>query len=183
MSIPITGFVLHIIRERVENRGSGSAKRYRTVGRYQCFMDGTLLSSAIMSGATAEPRGPGDNGNTGKTHSRRIEAGTYQLGTHSGARYGTFNYAFTSKKPALYVHDTNKRTYILVHPGNRFKSSVGCINLTGSLINTADNISPVVSANRLDSLIKTMDAALGSRFPNSGAKRIQDAWIVIEGEP
>lgn len=183
MSIPQQGFVLHIIRERVDTRGSASGKRYRTVGRYQCYMDGVTLSSDIMSGATAEPRGPGNNGGAGKARALRIEAGTYQLGTHAGARYGTFGYAYSNKKPAIYVHDTNQRTYILVHPGKGFKSSVGCINLTGSLVDAADNISPVVSANRVDSLIKTMDAALGSRFPNSGARRINDAWIVIEGEP
>ena len=182
MSIPDKGFVIRIVRERSETRGSGNGKRYRTVGKYECYFNGERLEDDKLSGATAEPRGPGDNTHTGVSKALRIAAGTYQLGTHSGSRYATF-YAGTNKKPAIYVHDTHKRTFILIHPGNGFKASVGCINLTGSLIGPNDDISSTVSRDRVVRFIDAMRNKLGSDFPPSGVKRIQNAWVVIEGEP
>lgn len=183
MSVPGTGFVLRVIRERNEKRGADSGARYRTVGRYECYYNGQRLSDdPRLSGATAEPRGPGDNTVTGRKNARRIAAGQYPLGTHNGTNYATF-FAGTDKRPAIYVHDTADRSAILIHPGASFKSSVGCINLTGSLVNPQDNISPRVSHDRVVALISAMQARLQDRFPSSGRRRIRDAWLVVEGEP
>ena len=183
MPIPGSGFVMAIKRLRTDRRGSGSGARYRTVGTYECYMDGVLLGDALLSGAIAEPRGPGDNSQTGVIYGRRIAAGTYQFGTHSGPRYATFNYDANGKKPALYVHDTDERDAILVHPGSGFKSTIGCINPTGSLTDADDDISASVSRTRVIALIDMMKASLGSRFPTSGVRRIADAWLYVEGEP
>ena len=182
MTIPDKGFVIRIVRDRSESRGTGSGTRYRTVGRYECYFDGDLLDDELLAGATAEPRGPGDNSQTGVNRGSRIEAGTYQLGTHDGGRYATF-YTGTNRKPALYVHDTDVRTFILIHPGSGFKASIGCINPTGSLTDPDDNISSTVSHARVVHLITTMRQKLGADFPSSGVKRIKNAWLVMEGEP
>ena len=185
MTIPSDGFVVHIIRDRNEQRGSGSTKRYRTVGHYQCYMKGVAVSAPDMSGASVEPRGPGNNQKKGKNLGLRIEQGTYRLGTHgfAGAKYGTFNYHKNKKpRPGLYVHDTDLRTAILIHVGRGFKSTVGCINLTGSIVGPHDDIGPNTSFGRLDALIKYMAQTIPG-FPGTGGVLIDKAWLVIEGEP
>lgn len=183
MSIPKTGFVLRVIRERTEEKGSGSGKRYRTVGRYECYWNGSLISDPDMSGATVEPRGPGSNKKKGVNKSLRIEEGTYQLGTHVGTKYASINYKKSSRpRPGIYVFDTDKRKYILVHRGIGFKASIGCINLTGSIVDVNDNIGPNTSYARMDALISFMDAKLDD-FTASAKKRAANAWLVVEGEP
>lgn len=185
MTIPSTGFVIQINRDRNERRRVGDGFRYRTVGSYKCYMNGVLISSPKLRGATVEPRGPGNNQRTGKNRGLRIEAGTYPLGTHGfpGSRYHTFNYRNDrSPRPGVYVHDTAVRTAILIHRGKGFKASVGCINLTGSITDPSDDISSTVSFGRLDAFIKSMREKLDD-FPDDPGERIKNAWLVIVGEP
>ncbi|MDA4845831.1 DUF5675 family protein [Hoeflea poritis] len=148
-------------------------------------MDGTLVNAPDMRGATVEPRGPGNNGKTGVNRGLRIEEGMYPLGTHGfpGSKYHTFNY-FKNKRPrpGVYVHETNKRTAILIHQGSGFKASVGCINLTGSIVGPHDNIGPNTSHQRMRAFIDFMEGSLKD-FPGGPGERIKDAWLVIDGEP
>ena len=170
-------------RERVETKGQGNGIRYRTVGSYQCYRDGVPISDPELAGASVEPRGPGDNGTTGKAKARRIEEGTYPLGTHFGTKYAISNYNKWDKpRPGVYVHDTNERSAILIHMGNGFKASIGCINLTGSIVGPHDMIGPNTSFARMDALIKYLKSS-HSGYPSDGSGRIADAWLVIEGEP
>ena len=185
MILPDKGFVIHVIRERNEERGSGNTKRFRTIGRCRCLLDGKPLQSDLLSGATVEPRGPGNNGTTGVNRGLRIEAGTYPLGTHGfpGSRYNTFDYRkYEKPRPGIYVHDTGKRTAILIHKGIGFKGSVGCINLTGSIAGPDDDIGSNTIFGRLDAFIEAMKNRLPV-FPKEGGKHIMDAWLAIDGEP
>ena len=52
------------------------------VGRFSCYWNKKRLGNDDLSGASVEPRGPGDNGQSGVNNARRIEEGIYQLGTH-----------------------------------------------------------------------------------------------------
>lgn len=185
MTIPDTGFVIHIKRERNEKRAVGNGYRYRTVGSYSCYMDGKKVAAPNLSGATVEPRGPGNNGQTGVNRGLRIEAGTYPLGTHGfpGAKYHTFGYRKNQKpRPGVYVHDTDVRTAILIHMGRGFKASVGCINLTGEITGPDDNIGPNTSFRHMDAFIEFMKRELAG-FPSQPGRRIANAWLVIDGEP
>ncbi len=179
MAIPSTGFVIHVKRLRTEKRGSGSGTRYRTVGEYACYFNGSRLTAPDLSGATVEPRGPGDNSSTGRTYGRCIEPGKYQLGTHDGTKYDTFGYKKNARpRPGIYVHDTQDRTAILIHMGSGFKASVGCINITGSIVGPHDDIGPNTSFARMEAFINAMKSRVPG-FPSSGARRLQDAWLVI----
>ena len=185
MVIPSNGFTVLVTRLRNERRRTQGGFRYRTVGRYQCYMDGNLIDDANLRGASVEPRGPGNNQQTGVNRGLRIEAGTYQLGTHGfrGAEYHTFNYHNDSKpRPGVYVHDTGRRSAILIHRGTGFKASVGCLNLTGSISGVNDDISPSVSFRRMDALIAFMKNSIAG-FPDRAGRRIRDARLVIENEP
>lgn len=185
MTVPSKGFAIVVIRERVETRGVGYGKRYRTVGRYKCYMDGKEVQADAMSGATVEPRGLGNNGNTGASKGLRIEEGTYPLGTHGfpGSKYHTFGYRSDKKpRPGVYVHETDERTAILIHRGVGFKSTVGCINLTGSIVGPSDDIGPNTSFKHMDTLIEYMKTNV-SAFPNDPGELIEEAWLIVEGEP
>ncbi len=185
MTIPSSGFTILVNRLRVEQRGSGSGKRYRTVGDYSCYMNGALINDPNLQGASVEPRGPGDNSSTGVTYARRIKAGKYPLGSHgfAGAKYSSFNYRKSSRPyPGLYVRRTNKRTAILIHMGSGFKASVGCLNFTGSIAGPNDMIGRNTSFARMDYLINYMKAHVPG-FPNTGGAPIPGANLVIVGEP
>lgn len=183
MPFPTSGFVLKIIRERVEQRGTGAGARHRTVGSYECYMNNVRLSASILSGATAEPRGQGDKPLNVASDTCRVNAGTYPLGTHAGPRYTTFGYSTGAKRPALHVRDAKQQNLVLIQPGHGFRSGAGCINLTDSLVSPLDDVSSSISQDRLDTLIKYLKTSLDTRFPASGAQVIEDAWLVIEGSP
>ena len=185
MTVPNKGFVIHLVRLRNEQRKISSRTYYRTVGEYRCYYNGALLNDEELQGASAEPRGPGDNSATGKNRGRRIEAGTYPLGTHGfpGSKYHTFKYNKHKKPfPGIYVHDTNVRIAILIHRGVGFKASVGCINLTKSLVGPHDDVGANNSFKHVDALIKYMAENLPD-FPKTPGKRIPNARLIVEGEP
>lgn len=183
MPIPTSGFVLKITRERVEQRGTGSNARYRTIGSYECYMNNVRLSASIFSGTTVEPQGPGDISANGSSDACRVETGTYPLGSHAGSRYATFGYSTSTKMPALHVRDMKQQRLVLIRPGDGFRSGAGCINLTDNLAGPCDNISNSISQDRLDTVIKYMKTSLDTRFPASGARAIEDAWLVVTGSP
>jgi hypothetical protein len=184
MPISGQGWELHIIRESVQRRGSDG--RRRTVGRYQVFHDGVAQTGDGMKGMTAESKGPGAN--KPAKNGKRVEAGRYPVSTHEPGRYATWGYKESESpgakpKPAFELDDTGKRTEILVHPGQNFLSSVGCINLCTSLPSAGEPITYSMSRKRVIALIEDMKRFLGTDFPGRNGKRIPKAFVVIDGEP
>ena len=88
-----------------------------------------------------------------------------------------------SPKPGFELKDTGDRYEILLHPGHRYLSSIGCINPCTSLPDANEEISYAGSRRRVISLIEDMKAYVGSDFPRRNGKIIPRAFIVIDGEP
>jgi hypothetical protein len=175
------GFVLHLRRLRTELR---PGKQFaRTVSEYQAFYDRQRLPG--LEGVAFERQGPGDNGGSGSKYHRRIAAGTYPLLTQDGSNYRTIGYQTGGEhpRPALLVGETGQRVAILVHPGNAYLSSIGCINLSKPLGGAADDMSYGESQLHVVAMINAMRVELGAGFPQRNGCRITRAWLVIEGEP
>lgn len=184
MPIQHSGWELHIVRNS-EQRRSSDGKR-RTVGRYQVFHDGVAQTGAGLSGTVAETRGPGKNAPAG--NNRRIEVGRYPLFTQDGVKYVTIGFKNSesptaSPKPGLLLEETDERVGILIHPGNGFLSSIGCINPCTSLPNAAEQIDYAPSRRRVIAIINDLKAFAGIGFPTSNGHRIPLAFVVIDGEP
>jgi hypothetical protein len=180
MPIQKSGWELLVTRIRVDNR---NGKR-RTIGKYEVFHDGSLVSG--LSGMCAETRGPGDNSKVG--NNRRIESGRYPLRTQKGKKYVTIGYKDSTSitqipRPGLDVGGTNKRVGILIHPGRGFLSSIGCINPARSLPRAGTDIDFVDSRTRVIAIIDDMKSYLGSSFPSRNGRPIPKASLVIDGEP
>ena len=140
-----------------------------------------------MHGMFAETRGPGDNSRSG-IGKRRVEEGVYPLATQDGGKYSTWNYTSNGspsalRRPALELTHTNRRAEILIHPGQGFVWSIGCINPCTRLPNAAEPITFSNSRRRVISLIENLKAYLGNRFPSRDGRPIPDAHVVIDGEP
>ena len=75
------------------------------------------------------------------------------------------------------------RTDILIHPGDGFLSSIGCINLCTSLPNANEPIDYAPSRKRVLAVLDDLKAFLGNAFPNKNGKLIPNAFLVIDGEP
>jgi hypothetical protein len=71
----------------------------------------------------------------------------------------------------------------LIHPGQGFLASVGCINPCTSLPNAAETIDFVPSRKRVIAIINNLKAFAGANFPTQNGKRIPNAFVVIDGEP
>jgi hypothetical protein len=184
MPISGQGWELHIVRGIVQRRASDG--RRRTVGRYQVFHDGVAQTGDGMKGTTAESKGPGANKPAG--NGKRVEAGRYPISTQEPGRYATLGFKNSESpsavpKPGFELNDTGKRSEILVHPGQKFLSSVGCINLCTSLPNASEPITYSMSRKRVIALIDDMKRFLGTDFPGKNGKRIPKAFVVIDGEP
>jgi hypothetical protein len=184
--MPITGegWEFHIVRQKEQARPSDGKRR--TVGKYQVFHSGVAQTGAGMKGTVAETRGPGANAPAG--NNRRVEAGRYPLFTQDGTKYVTFGFhqseaTNVSPKPGIELKSTGQRSEILIHPGQGFLSSIGCINPCTSLPNAGEPITYAGSRKRVIAIIEDMKAFLGSRFPSRNGKRIPDAFAVIDGEP
>jgi hypothetical protein len=164
---------MHIVREKEQRRASDGKRR--TVGKYQVFHDGVAQSGPSMSGTVAESRGPGANKPRG--NGKRVEEGRYPLATQDSE-------SETAKpKPGFELTSTGQRAEILVHPGRGFLASVGCINPCTSLPKATELITYAPSRKRVIALIEDMKAFLGSDFPTKNGKKINRAFVVIDGEP
>ena len=177
--IPTVGFCILLKRIRQETRASKGFAR--TIGEYQCYWNGDKIEG--LSGQMVERGGPGDNTTrVGDNRDLRIEAGSYRLSVHHGTSYRTNGYKATGKpKPALLLEDTNERTYILIHPGSAYLSSVGCINPSNGLTSAKSNIKFADSRGRTIAIIDELKKRMGTKFPSSGV--IPNAVIKIKGEP
>ena len=184
MPITASGWEMHIVRKSEQRRASDG--KVRTVGTYQIFHDGVAQTGTGMKGMVAETRGPGANAPAG--NNRRIEEGQYPISTQDGAKYVTIGYklsesATAKPKPGIELNSTGKRSEILIHPGQGFLASVGCINPCTSLPNAGVTIDFAPSRKRVIAIIEDLKAFLGSGFPTKNGKKIPRALIVIEGEP
>jgi hypothetical protein len=185
MALTNSGWEMQIIRKSVQTRSSGRA-RVRTVGTYQIFHEGVAQTGFAMKGTVAESPGPGDNAVAG--NKKRVEAGNYPISTQDGEKYKTFGYTNSEApnvgpKPGIELNKTGRRSEILIHPGQAFLASVGCINPCTSLPNAAEMIDYAPSRKRVIAIIEDLRAFLGSDFPTRNGRKIPRAQIVIEGEP
>ena len=184
MPITKSGWEFHIVRKSEQRRASDGKRR--TVGRYQVFHDGIAQTALRLSGTVAETRGPGANRPAG--NNRRVEEGRYPLFTQDGEKYVTIGYkesesTFARPKPGLELKETDQRSEILIHPGQGFLASIGCINPCTSLPNAAEMIDFVPSRKRVIAIIDDLKAFAGGAFPTKNGKRIPNAFVVIDGEP
>jgi hypothetical protein len=134
----------------------------------------------------AETKGPGSNRPAG--NGLRVEEGIYPLWTQDGTKYDTWGYADSTDpdvtpRPGLELKDTGQRQEILIHPGQGFLASVGCINPCSSLPNGSELINYAGSRQRVIDLIEDLKTYLGAKFPSTNGKEIPDAFAVIDGEP
>ena len=174
------GWEMRVERRAEQTRGG----LRRTVGRYRIFHDGAPCRGLV--GWTAEAPGPGDNRTP--DNGRRIEAGAYPLTASLSDNYATLGYLLSDKpgrspKPCLGVGDTGARTWILVHPGDGFRISTGCINLAGELPSGETDIGFCDSRDRVVALIADLRAYLGPAFPRENGRGLLGARLVITGEP
>lgn len=184
--MPITGNGWEMLITRNKEQKSPTTGRRRMVGKYQVFHDGKAQSGKHMSGTTAESKGPGANKPVG--NGLRVELGAYPLATQAGVNYVTIGYSkgttpASKPKPGILLQKTGKRVAILIHPGNGFLASIGCINLCTSLPNGSEPIDYAPSRERVIAVIDDMKAFIGGKFPKSNGKGIPGASVVIEGEP
>lgn len=184
--MPITGqgWEFHIIRREEQKRVSDG--RRRTVGTYKVFHDGVAQIGSDFNGMVAEAKGPGANSPAG--NGRRIKQGRYPMATQDGTKYDTWGYQPSDDpdvepKPGLELTNTGNRSEILIHPGQGFLSSIGCINPCTNLPNAGVTIDYVGSRQRVIAIIENMKAFLGKEFPKTNGKKIPRAFVVIDGEP
>ena len=176
------GWEMHIIREEVQRNGDDE----RTVGYYRVYHDGVPQNGSDMSGMVAEAKGPGAN--SPANNGRRIKAGNYPVRTQNGTVYVTWNYDESESrdakpKPGFELRNTGERSEILIHPGQDFLRSVGCINPCTSLPNGDEMITYASSRRRVIALIEDMKSYIGEGFPKRNGQRISGALVVIDGEP
>lgn len=184
MPIKNEGWEFHIIRHS-EQRRSTDGKR-RTIGTYQVFHDGVRQTGAGLSGTVAETRGPGANRPAG--NNRRIESGRYPVFTQDGSKYVTHGFSTSESttakpKPGLELKSTGERSEILIHPGQGFLSSIGCINPCTILPQASEMIDYVPSRKRVIAIIEDLKAFAGDGFPATNGKRVPNAFVVVDGEP
>jgi hypothetical protein len=159
-------------------------RRTRTVGSYQVFRDGVAATEPLLSGTTAETRGPGSN-DASAIRKRCIAPGRYPLVTSGGPKYLTTGYRLDllirDPLPGIELSNTGARSAIIIHPGkNAFLSSVGCINPCTRLPTPAERIDYAGSRDRVIALINDMAAFLGG-IPGRGDRPIPNAFAVILG--
>jgi hypothetical protein len=184
MPIKNEGWEFHIIRNS-EQRHITSNKR-RTVGTYQVFHNGVKQTGPGLSGTVAETQGPGAN--RPARNNRRIEPGRYPLFTQGGTKYVTHNFSTSESptaqpKPGLELKGTDQRSEILIHPGQGFLASIGCINPCTRLPQPSEMIDYVPSRKRMIAIIDDLKAFAGANFPATNGKRIPNAFVVVDGEP
>ncbi|WP_201863200.1 glucosaminidase domain-containing protein [Microvirga soli] len=186
----VVGVVLQIRRLRAEKR---RGKGERTASMYQLFVDGRPVDG--VAGMVLEPRGPGDNSPIGVQLHTRIKEGTYPLLTHAGSRhlagvtkFKTIGFTTSAEAgappmPAIRVGNTKSRTGILLHPGDGYLWSIGCLNPTQQLTDATGNMSYADSRERVIDIVEALRGALANHFPNGNNETIRNATLEVIGEP
>ncbi|WP_223531827.1 hypothetical protein [Pseudomonas sp. GL-RE-20] len=122
------------------------------MGEYQISHDGVKQVGAGLSGTIAETRGSGANRPAKNNH--RVEQGHYPLFIQAGTKYVSIGYKDSEStrvihKPGLELKETDERSEILIHPGQGFLTSIGCINPCTSLPDADEMIDFVPSRKRV----------------------------------
>ena len=163
----------------VTANGARSANiRYSTTG-----------SSRRVEVSQARSRKPVDLARTNLLGTIAVSrTGRYPLFTQDGTKYVTIGYKDSEStsakpKPGLELKATGQRSEILIHPGQGFLASIGCINPCTSLPNAAEMIDFVPSRKRVIAIIDDLKAFTDRTFPATNGKRIPNAFVVIDGEP
>jgi|SRR6516164_662522 hypothetical protein len=180
--IPSTGFCILLQRVRQEKRSNKSYPR--TVGNYTCYWNGAELAG--LSGQMVERGGPGDNtAKVGKARHLRIREATYRLSTHDSEKFRTAGYSSGRRnpKPGILLQDTDERSGIVIHPGDDYLWSIGCLNPGFNLTNANSSVEFQDSRARVIAIIEAMKTKIGARFPGRGEATIPNAIIMIVGEP
>jgi hypothetical protein len=158
--LPTTGFCISLRRIRQEQRPT---KAYpRTVGDYTCYWNGVILAG--LDGQIVEQGGPGDNSaKVGTRKHLRVKEGTYSLSTHDSEKYKTSGYSSGRRtpKPAILLAHTGDRVGILVHPGEDYLWSIGCLNPCSNLRDADFRMDFNDSRARVVAIIETMKAPTG----------------------
>jgi N-acetylmuramoyl-L-alanine amidase len=188
---PTGQVVIRLERMRSERRRGMSHDR--TVSRYHVLVDGQPVPG--FTGMAVERQGPGDNSLEGRYNERRVRAGVYTLYTQHGSatrngvtKYKTYGYTSDPSvgsvpRPSIRLDGTGRREGILIHPGDDYVWSVGCINLSAPFDDASFRLDWQDSRNRVIALIDLLRQRLGSRFPGSNNQLIKDSVIEIVGEP
>ena len=179
--VPADGWTIAVQRQREEYRPGEGFRR--TVGTYQVYRNGVAVTG--LSGWTVERQGPGNNGRIGKNEHRCIASGLYPLNSHASAKYRTqaFQTNGDHPRPALEVGNTDQRDGILIHPADGYASTIGCINLSGPLLNENADIALSESLRQVIALIADLKAYKGGALPGSDATAIGAAWLVVNDRP
>ena len=164
--VPATGWTFFVQRLREEYRSGKSF--VRTVGTYQVFHDGVAVAG--LGGMTVERQGPGDDSATGTAEHRCIVARTYPLRSHDTVDYATVGFETDGEhpRPAIGVGDTDFRTGILIHPAEGYGSTIGCINLSGTLHDATSDFTLADSTARVIAVIQDLQQASGGHLPSDG---------------
>ncbi|MEO8927531.1 MAG: hypothetical protein ABI306_10265 [Caulobacteraceae bacterium] len=179
----ITGQGWELLVERLGLHAAGSVTR--TYGRYQLFRNGV---AADPRGHMCECPGPGDNAVEGS--GLRIAPGRYPLWTQFG-RFRTIGYRDSATPPgadpmpALRLEETGNRVAILIHPGHPptpYLSSVGCLNPIKALA-AGEPMDFADSRDRVIAMIDDLRAFSPGAFASATGTRIENAWVIIVGEP
>lgn len=132
--------------------------------------------------------GPGDNTTAvGDKRNLRIDEDTYRLSIHAGTRYKTYGYNEQTPSyeacpnPGHLLTDIRERTYILIHPGEDYVKSVGCLNPASGLTDADSAINFAQGRSAVIAIINAIKSRLGEKFRKAGV--IPSARIVVEGEP
>lgn len=182
MDIVGSGWEMLVVRKSVHRFGS----RKRTYGTYQVYLDGQAIVE--LAGHICESIGPGNNQQAG--NGKRIEPGRYPLWTQFG-RYRTIGFSKdgvepgATPMPGILVGGTARRTGILIHPGHPptlYLSSVGCLNPTAAL--TPDQTMEYFDSRaRIIALIDSLRAFFPKAFEVEVKSRIENAFLIVQGEP
>ena len=175
---------LHCL-DRIRTERRPGAAFDRTVSRYQAYFNRAPI--AEISGMAVERQGPGDNGPTGVSQHRCLAAGTYPLFTHASGdtnKYRTIGYSTPANIkarpwPCVGVEDTGSRSGILIHCAAGYLMSIGCINLTSSVVNAQTDLLFADSWSRVTALIDSIRSHLAGNFPNNNNVRLPGTSLVI----
>jgi hypothetical protein len=112
-----------------------------------------------------------------------VDAGRHEFKTIKYKKTPAAETSFAIRpRPGIELNETGARAEILIHPGQNFLSSIGCINLTKNLADGKKEMNFPESRRRVIAVIDDMAKFLDDKFPKSDGKRIPDAFVVIDEE-
>ena len=122
-------------------------------------------------------------GRFGVEDHRCIERGSYPLRGHVTENYAIVRYETDGDhpRPCVAVGATSSRTAILVHPASGYGSTIGCINLAGTLTDADSDFSLADSTRRVIAILDDLRSFNGGSLPR--ASEIANARLVVIDPP